>query len=230
MDEDQLLSVFKKHSGYAFKDGQLLVNALTHTSQMNTDRQNNERLEFLGDRVLALVIAQYLYEDSPKAPEGEMALRLNSMVRKETCAQVARNLHLDEMMKAFAGKTAVHKGVFDSQNVLGDACEAVLAAVYLDSGLEQARNFILTAWKDMLSQDNVIRKDPKSALQEWALARGLDMPVYVEVSREGPDHAPEFVMSVEVIDKGKKTGKGTSKRAAEQDAAETFMTSKKIKF
>jgi len=230
VDEGQLLSVFKKHSGYAFKDGQLLVNALTHTSQMNTDRQNNERLEFLGDRVLALVIAEYLYEDSPKAPEGEMALRLNSMVRKETCAQVARNLHLDELMKAFAGKTAVHKGVFDSQNVLGDACEAVLAAVYLDSGLEQARKFILAAWKEQLSDDNAIRKDPKSALQEWALARGLDMPIYVEVSREGPDHAPEFVMSAEVIGKGKKTGKGTSKRVAEQDAAEKFLTSKKIKF
>jgi len=230
VDESQLLSVFKKHTGYAFKDGQLLVNALTHTSQVNTDRQNNERLEFLGDRILALVIAQHLYEDSPKAREGEMALRLNSMVRKETCAQVARNIHLDELMKAFAGKTAVHKGVFDSQNVLGDACEAVLAAIYLDSGLEPARKFILSAWKDMLSQDNVIRKDPKSALQEWALARGLDMPVYVEVSREGPDHAPEFVMSAEVTGKGKKTGKGTSKRAAEQDAAEKFMTSKKIKF
>jgi len=228
VNESQILSAFQKHTGYAFKDGQLLVSALTHTSQVRIDRPDNERLEFLGDRVLALVVAEHLYETYPNSPEGEMALRLNTMVRKETCAQVAIAMNLGELMKSFAGKSAAHKGVFESQNVLGDACEAVLAAIYLDSGLEAARKFILQAWHEFLDHDTVIRKDPKSALQEWALARQLDVPVYAEVSREGPDHSPEFVMSVEIADKGKKRGQGTSKRAAEQSAAENFLKSNKI--
>ncbi len=231
MDESQkILSAFKKQTGYAFKNQQLLLSALTHTSQVRSERPNNERLEFLGDRVLALVIAEHLYVTFPDSPEGEMALRLNAMVRKETCAQVATNMQLGEMMKSFAGKSAVHKGVFESQNVLGDACEAVLAAVYLDAGLEAARKFILSAWHDMFAHDTVIRKDPKSTLQEWALARKLDVPVYTEVSRDGPDHSPEFIMSVEIADMGKKSGRGTSKRAAEQSAAEKFLNSKQIEF
>ena len=230
MNEKQLLSAFKKNTGYSFKNGQLLSNALTHTSVVQFDRQNNERLEFLGDRVLALIIAEYLFEHFPDSREGEMALRLNSMVRKETCADVARGLKLDELMKAFSGRGGVHNGVFDSQNVLGDACEAVLAAIYLDRGMESARNFILSAWKDLLSQDNVIRKDPKSALQEWALSQGLEMPVYREVSRQGPDHAPEFVMSVEISGTGEETGKGNSKRVAEQNAAAAYLSAKKIEF
>ncbi len=230
MDVNQLLSAFKKRTGYAFKDPQLLASALTHTSLVQPNQQNNERLEFLGDRVLALVIAEHLYETYPNSPEGEMALRLNSMVRKETCAQVARDMNLGDLMKSFSGKSAVHKGVFESQNVLGDACEAVLAAIYLDAGIEKSRKFILKAWQNMLSDDNIIRKDPKSILQEWALARGLETPTYIEVSREGPDHAPEFVMSVEVGENSKKTGKGTSKRAAEQSAAEKFLSAKKIEF
>lgn len=230
VDRQKIHATFKKKTGYGFSNVELLVTALTHSSQVNTKRAHNERMEFLGDRVLALVIAEHLYETFPNAPEGDMALRLNAMVRKETCAEVAKNIGLGTLMKSFAGKTAVHKKVFESQNVLGDACEAILAAIYLDSGLEAAREFILAGWKDMLSKDNVVRKDPKSALQEWALARSMQMPVYIVVSREGPDHAPEFLVSVEVADKGRKRGKGASKRAAEQAAAEKFLTSKKIEF
>jgi ribonuclease-3 len=227
--ESQLTAVFKKHTGYAFKDGELLLSALTHTSQTRTGGEDNERLEFLGDRILALVIAQHLYEIFPTASEGEMALRLNTMVRKETCAQIAEELHIGDMMKSIATKSASNKAVFDSRNVLGDACEAVLAAVYLDGGLEVARKFVLSAWEEMLGKNTTIRKDPKTTLQEWALGRKLEVPVYTEVSREGPDHSPEFIMSVQIDGVGKKSGNGTSKRAAEQDAAEKFLKSNEIK-
>ena len=228
MNESQLVDAFKKRSGYGFKQGFLLSRALTHSSIASGGDHHNERLEFLGDRVLALVIAEQLYAKFPNSSEGEMALRLNTMVRKETCAGVARDLGLDKLMKSLAGKNATNPDVFDSQNVLGDACEAVLAAVYLDGGLEKARKFILTAWSPLLAADIDIRKDPKSALQEWALGKGLATPVYSEVSRQGPDHAPTFVMQVKIENFGKQTGEATSKRAAEQSAAEAFLKAEKV--
>lgn len=228
MDERQLLAAFKKHSGYGFKNSRLLIMSLTHSSAALGGDHHNERQEFLGDRVLALVIAEYLYQHFPNSPEGEMALRLNAMVRKETCAQVARDLKLNELMLSLAGKNIPNRDVYDSKNVLGDACEAVLAAVYLDGGLEEARKFILSAWSKMLTTDATALKDPKSTLQEWALGRGLAMPVYSEVSRDGPDHAPTFVMSVEIEKTGKQIGKAASKRAAEQSAAETFLKELKL--
>jgi len=230
VDEKALLAAFKKHSGYAFKNGDLLIRALTHSSQALGPDQHNERLEFLGDRVLALVIAEYLYEHFPDSAEGEMALRLNTMVRKETCAEVARGLKLGDLMLSLAGSNSTNRGVFESQNVLGDACEAVLAAVYSDAGFDVARKFILAAWAPMLTADTIARKDPKSALQEWALGQGLAMPVYSEVSRQGPDHAPTFVMAVEIANSGKQTGTANSKRAAEQSAAAALLEAKGIEF
>jgi len=229
VNESQLVAAFKKRSGYGFKQGFLLTRALTHSSIVSDGNQHNERLEFMGDRVLALIIAEFLYDRFPNSSEGEMALRLNTMVRKESCAQVARDMGLGKLMQSLAGKNATNPDVFDSQNVLGDACEAVLAAVYLDGGLDEARKFIMAAWAPMLAADINVRKDPKSALQEWALGKGLTTPAYTEISRQGPDHAPTFVMQVEIEKFGKQTGKATSKRAAEQSAAEAFLKAHKVK-
>ncbi len=230
VNERSLRDVFKNSTGYKFKDVGLLTRALTHSSQTPGSNDHNERLEFLGDRVLALVIAEDLHNRFPKAQEGDMALRLNTMVRKETCAQVADNLKLGQMMQNFAGKKIVAHDIFNSRNVLGDACEAVIAAVYIDGGFEAARKLVLNSWAPMLARKSRVKKDPKSALQEWALAQQLPVPKYTVVSREGPDHAPAFVISVEVPGNVKETGKGNSKRAAEQDAAETFLKSRKITY
>lgn len=228
--QPKLADRFQARTGYRFKDDRLLQQALTHSSHADGTSKDNERLEFLGDRVLSLVIAQALYERFPHADEGDMALRLNAAVRKQACASVAQELGLDDMMRGLAGNRAANRHVFSSKNVLGDACEAVLAAIYLDGGQEVARKFILEHWAEMLEQGGKARKDPKSALQEWALGRGLPTPVYEEVSRQGPDHAPSFVMSVAIKGNGKETGTATSKRAAEQQAAESFLNNRNIEF
>jgi ribonuclease-3 len=226
----KLASRFAKRTGYTFKDASLLLLALTHSSLSPEDDHDNERLEFLGDRVLALVIAEELFQRFPTAREGELARRLNTMVRKESCADVARQLNLGHEMKKIAGTRARRNNIYQSQNVLGDACEAVLASIYFDGGLPAARKFILKYWREMLDRKTTARRDPKSALQEWALGQGLVVPVYREVSRTGPDHAPEFVMSVEVKGKGSQQGEGSSKRIAEQSAATALLKQMKVEF
>ncbi len=228
MNNKELVATFKARSGYAFKNADLLVLALTHSSQALGPENHNERLEFLGDRVLALVIADELSSRFPEAKEGELARRLNTMVRKETCAQVADNLGLGELMAALAGKKAAKTGVFKGQNVMGDACEAMLAAIYKDSNFETVRNVTLKLWDAFLDLKTTAQKDPKSALQEWALSKGLDTPVYHEISRQGPDHAPEFVMAVKVAKHRVEQGIANSKRAAEQSAAARFIANNKI--
>ena len=229
MDDRTLVSAFEKQAGYAFTNPSLLRQALTHSSQVKRGGEHNERMEFLGDRVLALVIAETLYKHESNKKEGEMALRLNTMVRKEACADVARDLGLDDLMRSVSPKIHPKHNIYESQNVLGDACEAVLAAVYLDGGLEAAQKLILSAWKEMLFTDKKARKDPKSTLQEWALGQKLNVPVYTEISRDGPDHSPSFIMSVEVDGNGSATGKAASKRGAEQAAAKKFMKDRKIR-
>lgn len=218
-----ILADLQSRLDYRFDNEKLLVQALTHSSHAASQEQHNERLEFLGDRVLALIIAEALFENFPAASEGEMAVRLNTMVRKQSCADVAVNLQLGQAMAAVAGKKAPNRDIFTSKNVLGDVCEAVLAAVYLDGGLEPVRKLILQQWGDMIATRDSASKDPKSALQEWALGRGLPVPDYREISRTGPDHAPEFVMQVSVVNNGKKTGSASSKREAEQRAAEQLL-------
>jgi len=231
VEQDELLAAFEKRTDYAFNNGDLLVQALTHSSQSIGDFRHNERLEFLGDRVLALVIAETLFDRFPEASEGEMALRLNRMVRKETCALLAKEMQLDQLMLSQARvKASKNKELFAGLNVMGDACEAVLAAIYIDSGLEAVRQVILKFWSPMLNENAQVRKDPKSALQEWALGQGFEVPVYKEVDRQGPDHAPVFVMSVSVADAKLQTGTANSKRAAEQEAAAAFLQAGKIEY
>jgi len=219
-----LAKKFEQRSGVSFTDPSLLETALTHASFARTTSLDNERLEFLGDRVLALVIVEELFRRFPTEREGQLARRLNSLVRKETCAQVAISLDLGGLMRDLVpGRGKVNDNVFDSTNVMGDACEAVIAAVYLDSGLDGARKFILHNWDEFITIGHAASKDPKSYLQEWALGRGLPVPEYTEKSRTGPDHAPLFVMTVSVMDNGQASGEGPSKRQAEQAAAEEFI-------
>ncbi|MGE0212321.1 MAG: ribonuclease III [Parvibaculaceae bacterium] len=205
--------------GHTFKDLDLLDRALTHASHLTTGRKDYERLEFLGDRVLGLVAAEELYNRFPRSSEGMLARRFVVLVRQDACAEVARELGLPDYIRK--GQRA--GGLANNPRVLGDACEALIAAVYLDGGLEAARGFILRYWQPFFERAAKIDKDPKTALQEWALGAGLPLPAYIEETRSGPDHAPIFVMSVEVEGLEAATGEGPTKRSAEQNAAEAFL-------
>jgi ribonuclease-3 len=208
--------------GYRFSDRSLYETALTHSSAADGDAAaDNERLEFLGDRVLALIMVEELYRRLGAAREGELARRLNALVRKETCAEVARSLGVVEAMRA--GRSVRRRALAESANVLGDTCEALIGAIYLDGGLEAARAMVLDQWRPFLDRPAAARKDPKTALQEWALARALPVPSYRETGREGPDHSPAFAVRVDVEGFAPAGGTGRTKRQAEQAAAAAFM-------
>lgn len=206
--------------GYRFADRALLVAALSHASSQRK-HGDYERLEFLGDRVLGLVVAEHLYRTNPSYREGELAALHSALVRAEACAEAADAVGLVDLIMVGASERA--KGMAANRTVLADVMEALIAAIYLDGGMEAARSFIFRLWQPMLDRPRLAQKDPKTFLQEWALARGLPLPVYRIVSREGPEHEPVFVVSVEV--KGRATADGTakSKRGAEQDAAAVFL-------
>ncbi len=216
--------------GYDFKDQSLLIRALSHSSANASDRgpslSSNQRLEFLGDRVLGLVIADMLLQAYVNSDEGELALRFNALVRKETCAEVAIELKLGAALFMSSGE--MQSGGRQNQSILGDACEAVIAAIYLDGGFEAAQVFIERFWRDRLLNLKKPPRDAKSALQEWAQARKLPTPKYVMVERSGPDHAPDFIFSVEVEGKQSVSGQGSAKRNAEQAAATAFLKREKI--
>ena len=212
--------------GYAFRDKSLLRHALTHASSKGK-RQDYERLEFLGDRVLALVIAEYLFTANPQAREGDMAARHSALVRGETCAAVGRAMGLDAVIDV--GAREREKGMNLNASLIGDVMEALIAAIYLDGGLEAARGFILRNWQDLLAAPRVAEKDAKTFLQEWALARALPIPSYRIISREGPEHEPVFEIAVEIEGRKPMVGTGKSKRAAEQDAARGFLIREKIR-
>lgn len=206
-----------------FSNPELLRRALTHSSaRTRVSRSHDyERLEFLGDRVLGLVISELLIERFPDAREGDLARRFNRLVRKETCAEVAEEIDLGEFVIMSASEA--ESGGRGKQTILGDACEAVLGAVFRDAGYEAARAVIRRFWSERLGDDTVPLRDAKSALQEWAQGRSLPLPEYSETAREGPDHAPRFTTSVKVEGLKPATGEGASKRAAEQSAAAAML-------
>jgi ribonuclease III len=212
--------------GYTFRDPALLKRALTHSSRKG-NRRDYERLEFLGDRVLGLVIAHALYDSEPGLSEGEMAPRLSALVRGEMCAEVARRAGLHAYISVGAQEAA--QGVHMTMTVLGDAMEAVIAAVYLESGLEAARSMILSLWATNLAGTDCARKDAKTFLQEWSLARALGIPAYRVVGREGPDHQPQFEAEVCVVGFSPARGSGASKRVAEHRAAEDFIGRERLR-
>ena len=203
-----------------FKNTGLLDRALTHSSALEgarSGRQDNERLEFLGDRVLGLVVADMLIDAFPKAPEGELARRFNALVRRETCADVAREINLGDYLTL--GGSEHKAGGRQKEAILADACEAVIAAIYRDGGLNAASRFIRTRWEKRLDEMISVPRDPKTLLQEWVQAKALPHPVYEVIARSGPDHAPEFTVRVNITSLASGTGKGSNKRRAEQAAA-----------
>ncbi len=215
------MQAFAARIGHDFAEPELLIRALTHGSVSSPSRPDNQRLEFLGDRVLGMVIAEALYRADPAASEGRLAPRFNALVRKEACAGVAREIGLGEVLKL--GRSEAASGGRRKQALLGDAMEAVIAAVYLDAGFEAAREMVLRLWEARIAGVAEDARDAKSALQEWAQARGLRPPSYVEMAREGPDHAPVFTIEARLEGHGAAQGRASTKRAAEQAAAAALL-------
>lgn len=214
------LDEISQRLGYRFANQALLTEALTHGSTQK-HAGDYQRLEFLGDRVLGLVIAEHLFRGQPKEGEGRLTQLLSSLVRSEACAAAGDTIGLSDLVIIGTGERA--KGMNLNRTVLGDVMEALIAAIYLDGGLEEARAFVLRCWQGLLAAPKTAVKDPKTFLQEWALARALPIPNYRVVSRVGPEHEPVFVIAVEVKDRAPAEGTAKSKRAAEMDAAEQFL-------
>lgn len=215
------MTAFEGRIGYEFSDPALLVTAVTHSSRSSSTRPDNQRLEFLGDRVLGLVMSQALLNDDQDAPEGLLAPRFNALVRKETCADIAREIDIGSVLKL--GRSEMMTGGRRKLALLGDAMEAIIAAVYLDGGLDAAQTMILRLWGERISSVESDARDPKTSLQEWVQARRQNPPTYSEVARSGPDHAPIFTIRCELADGRSSEAKAGSKRIAEQEAAKTLL-------
>jgi len=216
-------SALEERIGYKFADKALLERALTHISALAGGNRSAsyQRLEFLGDHVLGLVISDMLYRAFPKANEGELSRRLADLVRKETCAEVARAMELGPALKL--GSSESHAGGRLRITILGDACEALVGAVYFDAGYAAAEQLVSRFWKERMLRPLRPLRDPKTMLQEWAQARGLPTPTYRELARTGPHHDPEFRVAVALPDRPPAEGLGSSKRAAEQNAAAAML-------
>jgi ribonuclease-3 len=212
---------FATRIGHAFADPSLLAQALTHASMSSPTRADNQRLEFLGDRVLGLVMAEALLKADQKAAEGQLAPRFNALVRKETCAEVARACGLGDVLKL--GRSEMISGGRKKEALLGDAMEAVIAAVYLDAGFPVARDLVLRLWGERISSVEADARDPKTSLQEWAQARGMTPPAYEELGREGPAHQPVFTVRVTLATGQSAEARAGSKRVAEQSAARALL-------
>lgn len=212
---------FMERLGHDFAQPEYLHRALTHSSLSSTTRPDNQRFEFLGDRVLGLVIAEALLADDLEAREGQLAPRLNTLVRKETCAEVAAEIDLGTAL--LLGRSEMLSGGRRKTALLGDAMEAVIAAVYLDAGFDAARDLILRLWGKRVAKAEETAADPKSDLQEWAQARRMPPPSYVEIERSGPDHAPVFVIEAKLKNGAAARATAPSKRAAQQMAATALL-------
>jgi len=210
--------------GYAFADNELIRRALTHVSALTGgDRgATYQRLEFLGDHVLGLVISDMLFKAFPRANEGELSRRLADLVRKEACADVARAIDLGSVIRL--GTSESNAGGRLKTTILADVCEALIGAVFLDGGYAPAAALIERFWGTRMMAPARPLRDAKTLLQEWAQARGLPTPSYREVERKGPHHNPEFRVAVELPDRAPAEGLGRSKRAAEQAAAAAMLT------
>lgn len=212
---------FERRLGHRFAKPELLIRAVTHASMSTPHRDDNQRLEFLGDRVLGLVMAEALLEADPTAAEGLLAPRFNALVRKEACADVARQIDLGAVLKL--GRSEMKTGGRRKDALLGDGMEAVIAAVYLDAGFDVARDRVVALWGGRIASVEADARDAKTALQEWAQAKGEPPPTYVELDRTGPDHAPIFTIEVRLTSGPSHTAKAPNKRQAEQAAAKALL-------
>jgi ribonuclease III len=210
--------------GHKFANQALLATALTHVSALKASRKygdSYQRLEFLGDHVLGLVVSDMLYRAFPKADEGELSKRLADLVRRESCADVAKTLGLvDDIKLGAVGAGAVARL---RKTVLGDICEAVIGAVFLDGGYSAAALFVERNWTERMHKHRRPLRDPKTVLQEWAQSKGLPTPVYREVERTGPHHDPQFRVAVDLPGLAPAEGIGGNKRAAEKVAASVMI-------
>jgi ribonuclease III len=221
---DAATSAIEERIGHKFADAALLMTAMTHVSALKPSRKRGEsyqRLEFLGDHVLGLIVSDMLYRAFPNADEGELSKRLADLVRKESCADVAKSLGLAEDIKL--GAVGAGAGARLRKSVLGDICEAVIGAVFLDGGYPAASEFVERNWTERMRKPRQPLRDPKTVLQEWAQGKGLPTPVYREVERTGPHHDPQFRVAVDLPGLAPAEGVGGSKRAAEKVAASVMI-------
>ncbi len=220
---EKKIEALEERIGHKFSTHERLIRALTHSSATPGDHEisHYERLEFLGDRVLGLCVAQLLFETFPNAREGELSVRLNALVSGDTCAEISDELQLHEFIFAGADRKLLTSKRMKS--VRADVVESLIAAIYLDAGLAAANAFITRFWKDRVHQSGAATRDPKTALQEWAHVQNGNTPNYSVVSREGPDHDPVFTVEVTISGIESATGNGRSKRIAEQAAARKIL-------
>lgn len=213
-------------TGHEFRDEERLERALTHASARNANERNYERLEFLGDRVLGLVVAELLFETFPNANEGELSVRLNQLVDAITCAEIAEEIGLHLLIRT--GSEIRSLTGRKRQSLRADVMESVIATIYLDGGLEAARPFITRHWHKRAAAQTAGRRDAKTELQEWAQQKTGRTPDYTILDRSGPDHDPLFTVCVSVQDHGSHQAKGPSKREAERLAAEKMLLAEKV--
>lgn len=217
--KSEIHAFVREKLGHEPRDLGLFELAFTHSS---VGRDNYERLEFLGDRVLGMVIAQALYERYPNEPEGNLSRRYNGLVDRDTCAENGREIGVPALVRL--GKQAREDGASQSENVVGDVVEALIGALFLDGGMEAAKRFILKLWEPDVASQRRAPLHPKSGLQELAAARGCKPPVYEEIGRTGAHHAPRFTIRVYVPKLGEATAEGSSKQEAETAAAEALLS------
>ncbi|MES2725438.1 MAG: ribonuclease III [Pseudomonadota bacterium] len=219
------VSQLEARIGHAFQDRELLERALTHASvgSGSTKTPHNERLEFLGDRVLNLMAAERLMELRPEAREGEMSRLMNKIITYQACARVARLVGLPGALRVGHGETKT--GTRDNDKVLGDACEALIAALYIEGGLTLAKTFFQTFWvSEFETMDEAAFKDSKTLLQEWAMARGLPVPRYDVVAQSGPAHEPVFTIEVSIEGQSPEQAQGRSKLEAQKAVANIMLS------
>ncbi len=214
---DYKLQEFQRQVGYVFQDEQLLISALRHSSVQGRSVHYFDRLEFLGDRVLNMLVAKRLYKTFPNDTEGDLSNRYTSLVCYETCAEIAKAIGLDQVLSVAPGTT------FEDMRILGDAMEALLGAMFLDGGLQPCENFVENYWRDRIMKPVHPPQDAKSALQEWAQAHGKPLPVYEVINKTGSEHEPLFTVEVTVEGLPPAQGQGTCKKLAEKKAAERML-------
>jgi ribonuclease III len=218
------IAAIEARIGHKFSNSELLITAFTHVSALKSARKRGDsyqRLEFLGDHVLGLIVSDMLYRAFPKANEGELSKRLADLVRRESCADVAKSLGLLDDIKL--GAVGAGAGARLRKSVLGDICEAVIGAVFLDGGYTAAAQFVERNWTERMRKPRRPLRDPKTVLQEWAQGKGLPTPVYREIERTGPHHDPQFRVAVDLPGLAPAEGLGGSKRAAEKVAASVMI-------
>lgn len=218
-DEDKTAAL-EAALGYGFSDRSLIERALLHRSACKGNDPGYERFEFLGDRVLGLIVADMLLKAFPDEAEGSLARRLNALVRMETLAEVAGSLGIGAYVTLGPSEETSGRS---NPSILSDVCEALIGALYLDGGLDAARAFITRHWSERLNRSDKPPRDAKSSLQEWAMSRRFDLPLYEEVSRSGPAHSPVFRMRVKVGKFTPEEAEAPSKRQAEQKAAKALL-------